>query len=141
MTKKSHKLIVEDDFHFFLVVISSHENDYRLSWAINTHLKMALKRADNLQIHNPRIKQDQEFSLYQFTDLETVLHYNLIANRCDNGFLLEEMKNIDYVLKIMGDASKNFPEQLVNKLKKIDIITTAFEIDPSELKSRKKLLF
>ena len=141
MTRKSHKLIVEDDFHFFLVVISSHENDYRLSWAINTHLKMALKRADNLQIHNPRIKQDQEFSLYQFTDLETVLHYNLIANRCDNGFLLEEMKNIDYVLKIMGDASKNFPEQLVNKLKKIDIITTAFEIDPSELKSRKKLLF
>ena len=141
MTKKSHKLIVEDDFHFFLVGISSHENDYRLSWAINTHLKMALKRADNLQIHNPRIKQDQEFSLYQFTDLETVLHYILIANRCDNGFLLEEMKNIDYVLKIMGDASKNFPEQLVNKLKKIDIITTAFEIDPSELKSRKKLLF
>ena len=141
MTKKSHKLIVEDDFHFFLVGISSHENDYRLSWAINTHLKMALKRADNLQIHNPRIKQDQEFSLYQFTDLETVLHYNLIANRCDNGFLLEEMKNIDYVLKITGDASKNFPEQLVNKLKKIDIITTAFEIDPSELKSRKKLLF
>jgi len=141
MTKKSHKLIVEDDFHFFLVGISSHENDYRLSWAINTHLKMALKRADNLQIHNPRIKQDQEFSLYQFTDLETVLHYNLIANRCDNGFLLEEMKNIDYVLKITGDASKNFPGQLVNKLKKIDIITTAFEIDPSELKSRKKLLF
>lgn len=141
MTKKSHKLIVEDDFHFFLVGISSHENDYRISWAINTHLKIALKRADNLQIHNPRIKQDQEFSLYQFTDLETVLHYNLIANRCDNGFLLEEMKNIDYVLKITGDASKNFPEQLVNKLKKIDIITTAFEIDPSELKSRKKLLF
>lgn len=141
MTKKSHKLIVEDDFHFFLVGISSHENDYRLSWAINTHLKMALKRADNLQIHNPRIKQDQEFSLYQFTDLEKVLHYNLIANRCDNGFLLEEMKNIDYVLKITGDASKNFSEQLVNKLKKIDIITTAFEIDPSELKSRKKLLF
>lgn len=142
MTKKSHKLlIVEDDFQFFLIGISSHENDYRLSWAINTHLKMALKRTDNLQIHNPRIKQDQEFSMYQFTDPETLLHYHLIANRCDNGFLLEEMKNIDYVLKITGDAGKNFPVQLACKLKKIDIITTAFEINPSELKSRKKLLF
>jgi hypothetical protein len=141
MIKKSHKLIVEDDFQFFLVGISSHENDYRLSWAINTHLKMALKRSENLQIHNPRIEQDQEFSIYQFTDPEMVLHYYLIANRCDNGFLLEEMKNIDYVLKISGDADKNFPGQLVNKLKKIDIITTAFEINPSELKSRKKLLF
>jgi hypothetical protein len=141
MTKKSHKLIVEDDFQFFLLGISSHENDYRLSWAINTYLKMAFKRTDNLEIHNPRINQNQEFSMYQFTDPETLLHYFLIANRCDNGFLLEEMKNIDYVLKITGDTNKNFSGQLVNKLKKIDIITTAFEINPSELKSRKKLLF
>jgi hypothetical protein len=141
MIKKSHKLIVEDDFQFFLVGISSHENDYRLSWAINTHLKMAFKRTDNLEIHNPRINQDQEFSVYQFTDPETLLQYFLIANRCDNGFLLEEMKNIDYIMKITGDASKNFPGQLVNKLKKIDIITTAFEINHAGLKSRKKLLF
>jgi hypothetical protein len=141
MTKKSHKLFVEDDFNFFLIGISSHENDYRLSWAINTKLKMALKRTENLQIHNSRIKQDQEFSLYQFTDPETLLHYNLIANRCDNGFLLEEMKNIDYVLKIAGDAGQNFPGLLADKLKKIDIITTAFEINPAELKSKKKLLF
>lgn len=141
MIKKSHKLIVEDDLNFFLVGISSHENDYRLSWAINAHLKMALKRTDNLQIYNTRIKQDQEFSMYQYADPETVLHYNLIANRCDNGFLLEEMKNIDYLLKITGDANKNFADQLANKLKKIDIITTAFEIYPAELKSRKKLVF
>ena len=141
MTKKSHKLVVEDDFHFLLIGISSHENDYRISWAINTQLKMAFKRTDNLHIHNPRISEDQEFSLYQFTDPETLLHYDLFSNRCDNGFLLEEMKNIDYFLKISGDANKNFPTQLVNKLKKIDIITTAFEINPLKLKSRKKLIF
>jgi hypothetical protein len=141
MIKKSHKLIIEDDFSFFLVGISSHENDYRLSWAINTHLKMALKRTDNLQIHNPRIKHDQDFSMYQYTDPETLLHYNLIANRCDNGFLLEEMKNIDYILKITGEADKNFATYLVSKLRKIDIITTAFVLNPEELKSRKKLLF
>ena len=141
MIKKSHKLIVEDDFSFFLAGISSHENDYRLSWAINTHLKMALKRMDNLQIHNPRIKQDQEFSMYQYDDPETLMHYNLIDNRCDNGFLLEEMKNIDYILKITGEADKNFMVHLITKLKKIDIITTAFIINPAELKSRKKLLF
>jgi len=141
LTKKSHKLVLEDDFQFLLIGISSHENDYRISWAINIQLKMALKRTDNLHIHNPRISEEQEFSLYQFTDPETLLHYDLFSNRCDNGFLLEEMKNIDYILKISGDANKNFPTQLVNKLKKIDIITTAFEINPLKLKSRKKLIF
>lgn len=141
MTKKLHKLVVEDDFNFLLIGISSHENDYRLTWAVNTQLKMAFRRADNLQVQNPRIKEAQEFSLYQFTDPETQLHYDLLSNRCDNGFLLEEMKNIDYIMKIYGDVNKNFPVQFVNKLKKINIITTAFEIDPSTLKSKKKLVF
>jgi hypothetical protein len=133
--------VVEDDYNFLLVGISSHENDYRISWAFNTQLKMALKRTHNLQIHNPRVNEIQEFSIYRYTDSETLLQYELLSNRCDNGFLLEEMKNIDYILKISGDASKNFLVQLVNKIKKIDIITTAFEIDPQSLKSKKKLIF
>lgn len=141
MTRKLHKLVVEDDYNFLLIGISSHENDYRISWAINTQLKMAFKRADNLQVHNPRINENQEFSLYQYTDPETNLHYDLFSNRCDNGFFLEEIKNIDYLLKITGDFNKSFSAQLVNKLKKIDILTTAFEIDPLSLKSKKKLIF
>lgn len=141
MTKKSHKLIIKDDFRFLLIGISSHENDYRVSWAMNNALGMSLKRHENLTVYNVRIKQNQDFSMYQYTDQETLLHYHLISNRCDDGFLLEEMPNIDYILKISGDAGKNYPSKLVSKLKKIDIITTAFELNPSTLKSRKKLLF
>jgi hypothetical protein len=139
--KKLHKLVVKDEFNFLLIGISSHENDYRVTWAINQHLKMAFKHADNLQIHNPKTDDEQEFSLYRYTDHKTQLHYDLFSNRCDNGFFLEEMKNIDYILKISGDANKNFIVQLLNKLKKIDILTTAFEIDPLSLKSKKKLIF
>jgi len=139
--KKLHKLVVEDEFNFILVGISSHENDYRVSWAINQHLKMSFKRTGNLQIHNPRTGDDQEFSLYRYNEPDTQLHYDLFSNRCDNGFFLEDMKNIDYILKISGDANKNFIAQLLNKLRKIDILTTAFEIDPLSLKSKKKLIF
>jgi hypothetical protein len=141
VTKKSHKLIVEDDFRFLLIGISSHENDYRVSWAMNNNLGMFLKRCENLVIYNSRISRNQEFSFYQYTDQETLLHYDLISNRCDDGFLLEELSNIDYILKISGDGGKSFVNQLTNRLKKINIITTAFEIDPFALKSRKKLLF
>ena len=141
MTKKTHKLIIKDDFRFLLIGISSHDNDYRVSWAINNKLGMSLRQTEKLDIYNSRIKQNQIFTHYQYTDQDTLLHYHLISNRCDNGFLLEEMPNIDYVLKISGDADKNFAAQLINKLKKIDIITTAFEMNPITLKSRKKLLF
>jgi len=141
LTKKSHKLIFEDDFRFILIGISSHENDYRVCWSLNNTFGMSLKRSKNLTIYNPRLRQNQEFPMYQYADQETLNYYHLISNRCDNGFLLEEMSNIDYILKISGDTGKNFPAQLVDKLKKINIITTAFEINPSTLKSRKKLLF
>jgi len=91
--------MIKDDFRFLLVGISSHENDYRVSWAINNNLDMTLKRSGSLEVYNPRISQNQEFSVYQYTDQDTLLHYYLISNRCDNGFLLEEMSNIDYILK------------------------------------------
>lgn len=132
---------MQDDFNFLLIGISSHENDYRVSWAINQSLKMEFKRTDNIQIHNPRLSDVQEFSLYRYTDSKTHLHYDLFSNRCDNGFFLEEMKNIDYILKISGEVNKNFATLLVNKLKKIDLLTTAFAIDPLSLKSKKKLIF
>ncbi len=141
LTKKSHKLTFEDDFRFILIGISSHENDYRICWALNNTLGMSLKRSENLTIYNHRLSRNQVFSMYQYADQETLYHYHLISNRCDNGFLLEEMSNIDYILKISGDTGKNFSAQLVHKLKKNDVITTAFEINPSTLKSRKKLLF
>ena len=108
---------------------------------MNNSLGISLRQTEKLDIYNPRINLNQVFSLYYYNDRETLLQYYLISNRCDNGFLLEEMPNIDYVIKISGEVGKNFSTQLNNKLKKITIITTAFMIDPSTLKSRKKLLF
>ena len=61
----------------------------------------------------------QEFSLYRYYDEETYLDYHLIANRCEDGFLLEELKNIDYFLRISGDCEDDFTERLLVKLLKI----------------------
>ena len=139
--KKSHTLSFKDDYSFRLIGISSHENDYRLSWGINNQLGIAFTRCDNLIVHNPRIGQDQEFSLSQYLDEETYFQYNLISNRCDDGFLLEEMTNIDFVLKVTGEVSGDDLTSLVAKLKQIDMITAAFVIDVDGLKSKKRLLF
>ena len=139
--KKTHTLSFKDDYSFHLIGISSHENDYRLSWAINSQLGTSFIRADNLVVHNPRIGQDQEFSLSRYMDEETYIQYNLISNRCDDGFLIEEMTNIDFVLQVTGEISEAELEGLVNKLRQVDMITTAFVMDVEKLKSRKRLLF
>ncbi len=141
MIKKSHKLLLNDVYSFKLVGISSHENDYRLSWAINIALGIQLAKTNNLVIYNKRTDENQEFSLYRFMDEETLIQYHLIANRCDNGFLIEEMTNIDFLLQITGDVNNQFLTTMIQNLKTSDIITTAFEINPDSLKSKKKLIF
>lgn len=141
MKKKSHKLIYEPDYSFLLIGISSHENDYHISWLINLKLGLGLRKVRNLQIFNKKLGETQEFSIYSFENDERSLQYNLISNRCDNGFLIEEIKNIDYLLQILGDISEKDQEKIINTLKETEKISTSFIIDPTTLKSRQRLLF
>ncbi len=131
MKKKSHKLIYEPDYSFLLIGISSHENDYHISWLINRKLGLSLRKVRNLQIFNKKLGENQEFSIYSFENDERSLLYNLISNRCDNGFLIEEIKNIDYLLQILGVVSEKDQEKIINTLKETEKINISFKIDPT----------
>ena len=126
---------------FKLIGISSHENDYRLSWAINNKLNIELNKTSDLEILNRKFSERQNFSLYSYEDEDTFIKYNLVSNTCDNGFLIEEMKNIDFFLQIFGEVPDSFVENLNHGLKSIDVITASFIIDPNDLKSKSKLIY
>jgi len=135
-----HKLSSEPMVSLILFGISSHENDYRLSWAMNEHLGFKLTRTDNLQSFNQRLNVDQEFSNYFFTDQESMNTYRLISNRCDNGFLLEELKNIDYLLLIEPNDEVFKISDVITKIKSIPFVAAIFPIEISSLKNKKRIL-
>jgi hypothetical protein len=139
--KKSHKLIYEPDYSFILIGISSPENDYHLSWLINRKLNIGLSKIQNLQIFNKKLGKTQEFSIYSYEDDKKIIQYNLISNRCEDGFLIEEIRNIDYLMQIQGTVSEKQQEKIVTSLKEIEMINTSFLINPKTLKSRQRLLF
>jgi hypothetical protein len=140
MPKKFHKLTEKEDYRFRLAGIASAENDYKLSWSLNQILGIKLVRMDNLEIYHKRLEDKQVFSQFEYFDEETLLQYRLISNRSANGYLLEEMTNLDYLLQISGDVDEGWLECLIQKMNKIDGIILAFPLDPTTLKSRKKLL-
>jgi len=140
MKKKSHKLSVEPDYRFFLIGISSHENDYHLCWSINQKLNLNLQKTVNYISFNPKLKDNQEFSNFTFEDEERLLSYHLLSNRCDNGFLVEEFRNIDFLILVYGELTKDTKEKLIQELKEISIISTCFTLEPQTLKSRDRLL-
>lgn len=139
-TKKNiHTLspVIQPDF--FLLGISSHENDYRISWAINNQLGLKLIKAENLKSLNKRLGETQEFSMYIGQTDEFSPIYKLISNRCDNGFLLEELKNIDYILRIEPMEATINIDDIFLKVKEIELISAIFRLNPQSIKSISRL--
>ncbi|MBN2613806.1 MAG: IPExxxVDY family protein [Bacteroidales bacterium] len=141
MKKKIHKLSVELRSRLYIAGISSHENDYRLSWAINNKLGYNLSKSDNLSLTNNKTGEIQQFSVFEFTNEDDECKYHLVSNRCDNGFLLAEYKNVDFFLLIQGEMAPYEFDLIVTNLKQIEIITLAFMISDLSTKSLEKLHF
>ena len=131
---KKLKLKVENKVDYKIIGISSHENDYRMVWSINEHLGMQFTRVDNLLVHDIKTGVDMAFSRYEFNDEERYIRYSLISNRCADGFLFPEVKNMDFILQIIGELSPGEFKALEKSVKSVDIISAAYILPSGKLK-------
>ena len=106
---------------FTIIGISSHENDYRLSWNINEQLGLAFRKAENVITSDGR-----EFSCFVDQDEHQTLL--IISNRCDNGFLLEKYKNFDFILKFNAELNESKTTEWLSNLRNVPLISAAFHI-------------
>ncbi|MDP4186967.1 MAG: IPExxxVDY family protein [Bacteroidota bacterium] len=139
MKKSVHKLVVEPESDIALWAIASSESDYRLSWLINTRLSFQLAKTENFKTCHSKTGTPQEFSTYYFENEEKCLSYRLYANQCENGLLIEDLKNIDYLFQILGNISNTELNSLLAKIREIENISALIRIDPIKYKSAKKL--
>ncbi len=106
---------------FTIIGISSHENDYRLSWSINEQTGLAFAQAESLVTD-----AGKEFTRFVHEDEDRALL--LISNRCDNGFLLEKYKNFDFILKFDTELTDAELSAWMRNLKKVPLISAVFPI-------------
>ena len=140
MKKKVIKLTENETYSFEVIGISSHENDYRVCWAINTELNYSLKKTDDHSIFDVKNNLKNNFSLFDYFDEESLMTFYLVSNRNENGYLIPELKNIDYFMLLMGETEPLFLNNFVARLKKINIVSTAAVIDINSLKSKKNFI-
>lgn len=139
--KKQQKLSYQPEYDFILIGIASRENDYRLSWALNLKFNFSFQRSDDLLINATTVKETQSFSVFHFEDVTAALRFNLISNRCENGFLVEELKNIDFFIQVFGTVNEMQLHKFLDDLKQTEGIITSVLIKPESLQSKQKLLF
>jgi hypothetical protein len=136
LKKKIHKLINLPGTDNTLIAISSHEKDYFLCWKLNTNLKIELIKQPDFEVFKQKENITQTFSIFEYSDEKYPVSYKLISNKSEKGFLIDELKNIDYFLKISGQLSKEECSDLILKIKQTESVITAFEIDIQKIKSK-----
>ena len=135
MTKKIYKLSFDNQSDFYIIGLVSPENDYKISWEINQSLNFNLVNIESIEIKSSKHPEYLTFPVYYYEDEKELIKYYLIGNKTNDGFLLEDYKNIDYLIKIAGDFSDDISGFVMN-LKSVENIITAFQIPLQHLKQK-----
>ena len=140
MPKKIHILKEKESYDFGLIGISSPENDYRISWILNNAMGFRFVRQEDLEVPHRLLDHPQRFHQFRYFDEESMLHYRLISNKSEDGYLVGEMPGADYLILVNGELEEGYIDALVKELNGLDGISLAFPLKPDALKSRRRLL-
>ena len=138
---KTKKLKYKPEFNFKLIGVSTSEEDYKLSWKLSHILETGFVKSSNLQIIDPKYSDYLVFSVFENVDKTVLPDIRLVSNKGNSGFLIEELRNIDFFVIVYELDDTNFCNELVVKLKGTENVTGVFNLEPESLKSREKLLF
>ncbi len=161
-----HTLKIEYDYNFLLIGISTQEKDYRLSWAINNKLGIELSKQNSLEIKGKKQLTPSYFSFFLFENQDTFKEYAVIANlseskasavqantlfqeseksvkghKNENEFLIPEQKQMNYFFIVRGELDGEESNEILNKIKGLNTIQAAVQIDVNSLKTKQNLIF
>lgn len=150
---------IDDDYE--LIAIHCSLSSYRMAFLLNKYVNLRLSRKkedvyfqyDDLTANFPFFQYHDSFqyetysllgNVYKTKVTTTTYEDELFAASQENytrRYLLPELKNVDYLLKIETETSHFSGKPLVTNLQSIPQVITAYTVDYTELKSRNNLIF
>lgn len=139
MNKKILKF--EPDLDFTLIAVTAPLKDYQFCFKVNKQINREFYRIDELQLVYHTNDEVFYFSRYYYLDTQTGNEYYLLANKGAEGFLIPEMKTVDYFMLIYNFIDDEDIQSIISGLNKISEVLVAAEVDPKKLKSKENLVF
>ena len=140
---RKSKLYLENYFDFDLIGIVSTVKEYKLVWHINEIATFQLSKEPDATIEfsgNNKILVSN-FSYKKEHLNVTLLKNRLVAPNMRFQFLIEELKQFDYLLKYKEEAEQTSVKDILSLLKSLDVVEYAAILKPFTIKSRDNLLF
>jgi len=139
MAVKRHKLAMAIEEDFCLLGVVTDEPDYKLCWLINQALGTGFLKMDNLELFHRKLGRDQVFTLFAFSDEESLLTYRIIKNRAQEGFYLDEMKNLDYLVHIQGEIAAEKINSFLQGTAAIPGVRMCVPVDLKRIRNKERL--
>jgi hypothetical protein len=78
--------------------------------------------------------------LFEYTDEEAMLTYRIIQNRSDQGYYLDEVKNIDFLVHIQGEVYEEQISHFMQSLSKLSSVRMCVPVDLTRIRNMERLL-
>jgi hypothetical protein len=129
------KLNIDQKNDYILLGLVSSEPDYKLSLSLNKKFRISLKNISPLRVTGDN-ESELTFSRFSNNDNLTDLVFSLVSNRSGKNFLLNKLKNIDYLFQIQNSNNEVNLKNIASNLREIDTVTAVFNIDINTIKDK-----
>ena len=129
---------MEEDFCLLGVVAD--EPDYKLCWRINQVLELGLEKLDDLKLYHKKYQVEQVFSNFAFHDEEALVTYRIIKNRSEQGYFLDELKNLDYLVHIQGEIITDKINAFMQSVGTLLPVRMCMPVDLKKIRNKERLL-
>ncbi|GAA4273329.1 IPExxxVDY family protein [Aquimarina gracilis] len=158
------KLVLDtlEDDDYELIAIHSSLPSYRLAFLLNKTLNLHLfRKREDINFEYDDLTAN--FPLYQYDDHFQYSTYNLLGNKFSvkieakkpatqglfattedtfvTKYLIPELKNVDYFLKIETESTTLMSKPILSKILDVTQIITAYTVEYTTLKSKNNLIF
>jgi hypothetical protein len=123
-----------DDESGLLGIVTS-EPDYKLSLTLNKKLNISLRNASPLKLIG-NSGDELTYTRYFFESEISGTSFSLISNRSGKSFLLNKLRNIDYILLIQNPENDSYINDILQKMKSSENVTALFLFNLKTLKDK-----
>ncbi len=135
---KAYKLTPHHEIPFKLIALVTTEPLYKIAWHLNELGGFTFSESDPRTLYHPKLQLVQSFQ-YFVSPVANDGVLELLSNRSDQGFLLEEVKQADFLLKIQWEDVDMVG--IITLLKRLKNISLAYEVAPGSVKQYQRLIF
>ena len=141
---KKNKLVSSISYDFELIGIVTGVKEYRLAWCINQINDLHFVKQDDIGIE---FKDLSRIAISNFTSTSNTSNFSLLKNKLvktnsqKNQYLLTELQQFDFFLKLESQIDDFDVNQLITSLRNIPIINYLVLLDLEKIKQKENLLY